>query len=82
MTDQEFSVIRDELHMLGTGLKKAVCQIVEQEAEIRALRSIIEQKGLATQAEMDEECDIAVRQLTDSLRRPDSDDLRQPDTIQ
>lgn len=69
MTNEEFGVIKAELERLGRGLSEAVRQIFYQEAEITALRWIIEQNGVAIAGELDVARDEAIRQLNAPLER-------------
>ena len=75
MTNEEFGVIKTELERLGRGLSEAVRQIFHQEAEITALRWIIEQSGLAIASELDVARDEAIRQLNAPLERIGADEL-------
>jgi hypothetical protein len=69
MTDEEFGVIKTELERLGRGLTEAVRQIIYQEAEITALRWIMEQHGVAIAGELDIARDEAILQLNAPLER-------------
>ena len=69
MTDEEFGVIKAELERFGRGLTEAVRQIIHQEAEITALRWIIEQSGVAIAGELDVAREEAIRQLNAPLER-------------
>src|SRR5262245_50003854 len=70
MTEQEFDVIRTELQRITTGLNKAIEQIVEQDAEIDAFRSILERKSLATPHELQLALDRAAKELDEVLHEP------------
>ena len=69
MTDEEFGVIKTELERLGRGFSEAVRQMLQQEAEITALRWIIEKSGIAIPGELDIARDEAIRQLNAPLER-------------
>ncbi len=67
MTEQEFGVIRAELQRLTTGLSRAIEQIVEQEAEINALRSVLERKKVASSHELELARSQAAKELGEIL---------------
>ena len=52
MTEQEFEVILCEFRNVRRAIAEAVQQIVHQESEINALRSLLEERGLASAEEL------------------------------
>lgn len=75
ITDEQLQVVIAELQRLAEGFAVAVQQIVQQEAAINALQTIIEQHGLATPEELDTARGEALQRLTASAEGLDPDDL-------
>jgi hypothetical protein len=67
MTDEELGMLLAALLQLNRGFKEVARSIVEQEAEIGALRTILEQKGIAPGDELDRAREEAVRRLKEGL---------------
>jgi hypothetical protein len=53
MTEEQVGMLAATLVQLSRGFREVARHIVEQEAEIRAIRSILERKGIAPEDELE-----------------------------
>ena len=67
MTNKEFSAIQTELKKLSRALSNAFHYILDQETEIRALRSVLEQRELVSGKELDMARNEAIREVRELL---------------
>jgi len=77
MSSEEFGVIMRELARLGRGFTEAVRHIVEQEAEICALQSILERKGLVSAHDLAVAREEASRQVRAAASGQDALELEE-----
>jgi hypothetical protein len=66
---EDVEAILDELYLLAKGLSRALRRMVDQEAEINVLHSILEQKGLVTWSELNQACGSLVERSHWSCQR-------------
>ena len=63
MTDEQLGMVVATLQQLNRGFTEIARHVLEQEADIGAIRSILEQKGVAPAEELDRARDEAARGL-------------------
>lgn len=63
MTDEQFGIVITALLQLNRGFTEIARHIISQDAEICAIRSILEQKGLVPSEEVERARDEAARGL-------------------
>jgi len=67
MTDEQLGMLVAALLQLNRGFREVARHIVEQEAEMDAIRSILDRKGIAPSDELDRAGDEAVRHFKEGF---------------
>jgi hypothetical protein len=67
MTDEQLGMMMASLLQLNRGFREVANHILEQEAEIDAIRSVLERKGIAPSDDLDRARDEAVRRLKEGF---------------